>query len=113
MKLIFNDTAQLIRDGVPIAPISGKLVSLPEGLRNDRIIRYSHALDCEITTDIQDGLTRPANTNTWQYTDGDLVTMAGQNFVVVYVDLLNPGTRFARKRAYLLRDSVAEVITLP
>lgn len=82
---------------------------LDEGRRPESSgLNWSHYVDCELSTDIRDAVTRSAGANTLTYADGDKVKIpddSGTVYVVVWVIVLGFGTPSAYKRAYLMRDT--------
>ncbi|QVL30936.1 hypothetical protein KIH39_19060 [Telmatocola sphagniphila] len=90
----------------PIATeISGHLIADSSGLNSTRTLKWTHILETASSTDLRDGCSRTAGTNAIVYADGDEVRMGGNRFVVVWVEIVNPGSSFERKRAYLMRHS--------
>jgi hypothetical protein len=68
---------------------------------------WTHVLDMASSVDVRDGCSRTAGTDAIAYADGDEVRVNGTRYVVVWVEVHNPGTSQEFKRAYLLRDTAA------
>lgn len=73
------------------------------------IPEWTHFLELAVDADIKDGCTRTAGAYVPTYADGDEVRMSvggsTQRFVVVWVEVVDPGSDREFKRAYLLRHA--------
>lgn len=68
---------------------------------------WTHTLVLDPSADVRDGCTRTAGASGIVYADGDEVRVPGgastPRFVVVWVEIVDPGTPREFKRAYLMR----------
>lgn len=71
-------------------------------------VQWTHYIDVDSDVDIRDGCSRPSGSCVVTYADGDEVRIpdgSGSRYVVVWVEIINRGTSYAYKRAYLHRHA--------